>query len=555
MQRADLRATLEEALRSRAGQKVVRTNGKVQFRCPRHDDKTPSAWLGDARWGCFACGFEERLDTLCDELGVERPAYGLSVEDYAQAKGFSLEKLAKWGVRTGTSDKGATVVVIPYRDASGAVLRNKLRGPKGSWWEGRDLPTHLYGLEMLAKTKPTMPVIVVEGESDCHACWHHAVLAVGVPGANGWRSAWAKHLAGREIYIWQEPDQGGAALVASLLKDFPAAKVITPPDGLKDLADLHRSDPQGFDARLTAMLASAVPAGQVPAIPFDAVVGAPLERLLQEKLAEVRAVPTPLALWNSSCRGAGGRVGLAHGWHVVVAGNTGAGKSLVALNVAAWAVQHGVRVGILSLEMSWSECATRALAIATGIAVERLEQGERFDPAAHAQAAREMAHWEQRGGAMYVNRDPLNKLEDITAAFDYLVEVLGCTLVVTDYMQLTWVERARDLLDHITEASHVIRGRAKRHRVVSLALSQFNRQTSNDYDNPPTPQGLMGGSPLENDADQVLLLDHSHYTRSEHGADTRLLLGKNRHGPQERIGLAWDYRTLQMREVPIREDV
>lgn len=547
MDRRDVRAEIEMALRGRGDQKLVRANGKLQFRCPRHQDKTPSAWLGDYRWGCFACGFEERLETLCDELGVERPAFGLTVEQYADQKGFTLDKLTRWGVHTGRSDKGATVVVIPYRDAAGKVLRNKLRGTKGSWWEGSGLPTYLYGLDMLAKTRTTTAVIVVEGESDCHACWHHAVLAVGVPGANGWRREWAEYLKGREVFVWQEPDQGGAALVKSIAADIPTAKVIVPPEGLKDLADLHRRDAAGFEAALTGMMAAAEPCGARPVVPFDALVGSTLDRLIAEKQAPIRAVPTPLDLWNQSCRGAGGRQGLACGWHVLVAGNTGAGKSLVALNVAAHAITAGERVGVLSLEMSQSECATRLLAMATGIAVERLEQGERFDLAAHLDANAEMnAIYATKGGAVYVNREPLVKLDDIVSAFRYLVTVQGCRLIITDYMQLAWVERARDRLDHITEVSSSIRRLAKELRVVSLALSQFNRETSADYENPPTVQGLMGGSPLENDSDQVLLLDHSKYTRTEHGALTRLLLAKNRHGPQAPIGLTWDYRTLTM---------
>jgi hypothetical protein len=61
----------------------------------------------------------------------------------------------------------------------------------------------------------------------------------------------------------------------------------------------------------------------------------------------------------------------------------------------------------------------------------------------------------------------------------------------------------------------------------------------------------MGGSPLENDSDQVLLLDHSQYDRDYENqtATTRALLCKNRHGPAAIIPVRWDYRSLRLREM------
>jgi hypothetical protein len=550
MERTDLKSELLLTLRGKPGQKVVTVSGKVQFRCPRHDDKTPSAWLGDYRWGCFACGFEERLDTLCDELGVARPSYGLTVEQYAERKGFTLDRLTKYGVHTGTSDKGGTVVVIPYRDAEGRVLRNKLRGPKGSWWEGSGLPTYLYGLDMLAKAPKTMPVIVVEGESDCHACWHRSILAVGVPGANGWRKDWETHLAGRQVYVWQEPDQGGAALVKALGASFPGARVISPEGtGVKDLAELYAKGGTTFDRELHALMERATPITASPTVPFVALVGEPLERLVQEKLQPIDALPMPLPTWNTACRGAGGGQGLPRGWTVIVAGNTGTGKTLVALNVASSAVEHGHRVGFVSMEMAWGELATRQLAITTRTPITSLEHGSGFDPAAHRAANSVMAEFYARGGAIYVNQDELNRLEDIEASMRYLVQVQGCRLIVIDYLQLAWVDGARNMLDRIVEVSHTVRRLTRELNCTTLALSQFNRETSAKRDEPPIVQGLMGGSPLENDATQILMLDHSTYEARQYGAYTKLLLDKNRHGPCREIHFEWDYRTLTMHEV------
>jgi hypothetical protein len=63
----------------------------------------------------------------------------------------------------------------------------------------------------------------------------------------------------------------------------------------------------------------------------------------------------------------------------------------------------------------------------------------------------------------------------------------------------------------------------------------------------------MGGSPIENDSDQVILLDHSNYERvSQPGNDhalTQLLLGKNRHGSMSEIPVKIDFRCLRITEI------
>jgi replicative DNA helicase len=95
--------------------------------------------------------------------------------------------------------------------------------------------------------------------------------------------------------------------------------------------------------------------------------------------------------------------------------------------------------------------------------------------------------------------------------------------------------------------------------IVSLGLSQFNRETSKNYDDSPTVQGLMGGSPLENDSDQVFLIDHSRYERVDNtgGATQTLILGKNRHGPCVEFPARWDYNTLRIVEqgAPAKKEI
>ncbi len=556
MEAYDLRGAILAAL-APARFKLNRKAKPNTFCCPRHDDRTPSAWIGDNAWGCHACGFTESLNSLAEEIGVavpERAARGLTVKDYAERKGFSAVNLAKWGVRDGVGKYGDPVVIIPYLNANGNLLREKHRTPKGTFWAGEKGATFLYGLNILAKGPSDLRVLLVEGESDCHAAWHKGILALGVPGATAWKSEWASVLRGRDLYVWQEPDDAGAKFVARITADFPDARVIVAdPEGAKDVAELFKATGAGFKKALEARMADAVSASQrPPEVPFDALLGGTLDAIKREKLAPIDAVPTPFPSWNAACRGAGGGVGLARGWHITLAGNTGQGKSLVALNIGAAAILAGEHVGFVSLEMSQSELATRVLAIVSGENVRALEQGHEFHEETFDRACRAIAEIHERtGGALYVNRHPLSDLEKIEDAVRYLHEYQGCRYMIVDYMQLAAVKHARNEIERITEVSHSIRRLAAELKSVTVGLSQYNRETSKDKDRAPTPQGLHGGSALENDSHQVLLLDHTSYQRDAlaNSATTKLLLAKNRHGSQAMIEMRYNYRDLSVVEI------
>lgn len=271
----------------------------------------------------------------------------------------------------------------------------------------------------------------------------------------------------------------------------------------------------------------------------------------------VDAVPTPLETWNRHCRDEGGGKGLARGWHVAVAGATGAGKSVAGLNLGASALACGEHVGFVSLEMSREQLATRLYAIVTETDVRTIERGDEFDPTRAREVERRIEELRERtGGAFFTNDAPLLEIDRIVSFIRYLHEVHGCRFFVLDYLQLAAARDAETLFRQVSNVSAAVREVAQRLKVVTVGLSQLNRSTSSDYETKPRVQGLMASSSLENDADQVLLLDHSRYNRLQHErrALTWAILGKNRHGGQGEIPIELDYRTLRIREAKPHEE-
>jgi len=542
------------------GRYAAKKSGKsIAFRCPRHNDSTASAWLGDHAWGCSACGFSEGLASLAEVLGVEIPAEassagtGLTVAEYSERKGLALATLTKAGVRDAQGKYGQPVVEIPYFAADGSLIRTKVRTRKGTFWLPDGTGTPLYGQWMLAKLSG--PVLLVEGESDCHAAWQRGVCAVGLPGASMWKPEFTPLLAGREVLVWQEPDEGGATMVAKVSGSLPKAKLLrevryrdTP---IKDFCDLHQSVQAHGDTWQTAwaeVLRTATPIGaESPVVTFDSITGSTLDHLLDEKLAPIDAVPTMLDSWNRLCNGGGGGQGLARGWYITIGANTGTGKTLIGLNLAAHAAKQGEVVTFISLEMGRSELASRLMAIASGESTALLEQGTSFDPAAYKRAQQAMdAMKQQAGGEVLMNRRPISKLPDIVSCIKHHVETFGSRYFIVDYVQLIWTANAHSIQERMELVSHQLRELTHQHNIVMVTLSQFNRQTSALRAERPVAQGLMGGSALENDSHQVLLFDHSRFTRTANLADTWLIVDKNRHGPVADLPVQWDYRTLRL---------
>jgi P4 family phage/plasmid primase-like protien len=213
--------------------------------CPAHKDSNASLSITEGKDGktllnCLAgCDYRAVLAAVGlspKDLFAEPPAgarplpfkYGMTLADYARAKNFDPAILRTWGLHDGSyiTRKGQAYpgLAIPYQDAQGNVtaLRWRMRMEKEEgqepsrflWSKGAKIG--LYGLWKLNQTEKT--VILVEGESDCHALWAIGANALGVPGASNYRP-------GRDdpalqffdrIYVHLEKDQGGQALYDSL---------------------------------------------------------------------------------------------------------------------------------------------------------------------------------------------------------------------------------------------------------------------------------------------------------------------------------------------------
>ena len=238
-------------------------------KCPAHDDGTASLSInerdGKTLVKCHA-GCEQNLliDVLAArDLDLRSVATGLSVFEFATAKGLPPAFLAENLVTDVALNGGTPAVAFEYRNSVGERTRTKFRrgmsGARGFFWN-KGLKQSLYGL--WRPIDASKPLILVEGESDSLTLWHHGFQALGLPGANSWREGWAGELpASGDIFVIVEPDKGGEATMAwlnrSRIRD--RAKIVKMPKETKDPSALYLADRGNFKRKFDELLAAAQP--------------------------------------------------------------------------------------------------------------------------------------------------------------------------------------------------------------------------------------------------------------------------------------------------------
>jgi hypothetical protein len=265
---------------------------------PRRNDSSPGSFkinLKTGAWADFASGDKggdlvsvwAHLDganqfdaarKLAADIGEPIPAAksaGLTLEQYAKAKGLDLDTLRGLGLETIPDPWGRKrpVLSIPYRRRDGSILRNRIRialakpadgSPRMFWDKDKAAGMCLYGLEQL----PTSgcPLFLVEGESDCHTLWAQGWDVVGVPAAANYSPARDdKELEGFDVIALIENDEGGRTLLSRLLKSRLRIRAVVFEDasGCKDASELFLKDKAAFGDVMRSVIDTAPTLGEL----------------------------------------------------------------------------------------------------------------------------------------------------------------------------------------------------------------------------------------------------------------------------------------------------
>ena len=276
-------------------------------------------------------------------------------------------------------------------------------------------------------------------------------------------------------------------------------------------------------------------------------------------------ISTGLADWDKVCDETGG-AGLGDWWYVVIGGGSNSGKTNLALHLLMAAAMEGRMPSLISLETPRKGIQRKLYSCLTTLGYYDMLPIN-FHRGAEEKTARlttEIAEYRRReprfGASMYViEHKSKPTLRQIMDDVDDLRQN-GSKLIILDHLQLVRSDqRSAEIAAAATEVSEALREYAHTHSVCIVGLSQLNRTASSQRDRQPTMHDLWGGTSMESNANQVMMIDHSRQAPgvANHLLMTYLILDKNREGPARiHIPVEIDFKTGVWRQAePHEEDL
>ena len=235
------------------------------------------------------------------------------------------------------------------------------------------------------------------------------------------------------------------------------------------------------------------------------------------------------------------------GWQssdlIIVAARPAMGKTALGLNFASNALKANKRVVVFSLEMSRSQLMERILATEGRVDSGRLRKGDLGDEDQDRlmHAVRTINTYSSR---LYIDETPGLTVSELRSRTRRHRKEHGLDLVIIDYLQLlsgssNTKKEGRER--EVSEISMSLKNLAKELNVPVIAMAQLNRGPDSRPDKRPKSSDLRESGSLEQDADIILFVYRDEYynPNSEDAGKAEIIFGKNRHGGQGTVHLAY----------------
>jgi len=327
-----------------------------------------------------------------------------------------------------------------------------------------------------------------------------------------------------------EDDGGGMAPTEDF--DAQAARAVQQEELNARLSDTYRRDELEGTEEEWPMRAI------TPVDPYTAAY------VRQRKKLPIQACPTPFPYVNRRCFGKGGRRGYAKGWHTVIAGASSHGKSVLAFNFAARILRYGWNVLYIALESDVEDTMTRIAAVVTGTPLQSMSRGRHYDFESERDAHELLI---DQPGTLYVNREPIYRAEDINDVVRAMKITHGLDVFIVDHMQIATTGDEKELAMLASGVSRMMAAVAREERMLSIGLTQLKTVHAKEKKRSPSRFDVMGGVPMVQDPDAMLMIDHSEVSwkpnPGQNTTETDVIIAKMRTGIMDckfRTRIEWD---------------
>ncbi|HRH26802.1 MAG TPA: replicative DNA helicase, partial [Parcubacteria group bacterium] len=224
---------------------------------------------------------------------------------------------------------------------------------------------------------------------------------------------------------------------------------------------------------------------------------------------------------------------------IILAARPSMGKTSLALDIARQAaVNHGITVGIFSLEMSSQQLVDRMLAAQANVDAWKLRTGK-LSRQNDFEAIRESLD-KLNKAPIHIDDQPGNNLLKMRSMARRLKNEHNLGLIVVDYLQLIVPTQTKNdnVVQQITEISRGLKNLAREMDVPVLALSQLSRAVE-QRGGKPRLSDLRDSGSIEQDADVVMFIhrEDKYKDESEKTNIAEILIEKHRNGEVGKVEL------------------
>ena len=238
------------------------------------------------------------------------------------------------------------------------------------------------------------------------------------------------------------------------------------------------------------------------------------------------------------------------GWQksdlIICAARPGMGKTAFALTMARnIAIEHGMGVGVFSLEMSSEQLVNRLISSESEIEAGKLRKGDLKE---HEWVQLHSKIKDLSKAPIFIDDTPAISVFELRAKARRLVKKHGVKIIIIDYLQLmTAGGKGGNREQEISTISRSLKGISKELAIPVMALSQVNRaleQRSGVGSKRPMLSDLRESGAIEQDADIVTFIYRPEYYKIQEWEDgenclgqSEIIVAKHRNGGLDNIRL------------------
>lgn len=231
--------------------------------------------------------------------------------------------------------------------------------------------------------------------------------------------------------------------------------------------------------------------------------------------------------------------GINKGHYIVIGGTPGSGKTTFAVQMVNNLERQGIKVGVLTLELSNNQFVQKLFSTRTKIPFHKFGTGNISNVEYQNIVNEAMPRINEKKKLLCFEEIPIDNISALRSRIRRLIEVENVQVLVIDYISLIDTgEKGSTPTERLTKISICIKDMLKKYRLPGIVLVQLVKNVENT---PPDKYHIKDASQIIQDAFEILMLWNPDGNNPSPGCERRkLFVRKARFGQTQELDYMFD---------------